>query len=98
MCAKSEKLLLRMMACKDIVASVASSGGISETDLPVSDSVFGINFGADSDAGIDSDSGVDSGADSVVESGADSRSETGIGSGVDSGIDSRIAIGSEIRT
>ena len=49
---------------------------------PDSDSVFGINSGADSDSGVDfgADSGVDSGADFGVDSGADSESE------IDSGI------------
>ena len=32
-----------------------TSGGSSESDLPDSDSVFGINSGADTYAGIDSD-------------------------------------------
>ena len=42
------------------------SGGSSESDLPDSDSLFGINSGANFDAEIDSDSGVDSGADSEI--------------------------------
>ena len=49
---------------------VVGSGGSLESDLPDSDSVFGINSGADSDARIDSNSVVD------FDSGADSDSGT----------------------
>ena len=62
---------------------MSNSGGSSESDLPDSDCVFGINSRADSDAGIDSDSGVDSGADSGVGFGADSGVESGANSGAD---------------
>ena len=49
---------------------VLTSGGSSESDLPDSDSVFGINSGADSY------SGVDSGVDSILDSGAKSVRES----------------------
>ena len=37
---------------KMALQSVGISGGSSESDLPDSDSVFGINSGADSDVGL----------------------------------------------
>ena len=77
------------------------SGGSSESDLSDSDSVFGINSGADCDAGIHPDSGVDYGAESGVDSGANfgtnSGAKSGADSGIGSGIDSGIGTSSEIR-
>ena len=69
-----------------------TSGGSSESDLPDSDSVFGINAGVDSYAGLDSDSRVDFGVDSGADSGANSRADFGFDSRVGSGIDSGIGI------
>ena len=68
------------------------SDGSSKSDLPVSDSVFGINYEAISDSNYGADSGVDSGSNSGVDS--KSGIDSGIGSGVDSksGIDSGSAL------
>ena len=45
-----------------------TSGGSSKSNLPDFNSVFRINFGADSDTDIDSDSGVDTDSDSGTDS------------------------------
>ena len=60
---------------------VCTSGGSSNSDLPDSDSLLGINSGPDSDSRTNSltdfevDFGADSGADFGVDSGADSEVE-----------------------
>ena len=57
-------VLLDLHLSEPISCSIKASGGNSKLDLPDSDSVFGVNSRADSEARIDSNSGADTGVDS----------------------------------